>query len=109
MTDGVDCSTGPLGQGIANAVGIALAEAYLGAKFNRAGFKVVNHYTYALCGDGCLEEGISYEASVIALRSFCVSFTSETSSTCQPKAAKRIAVFSENAVDVSPSAIIATA
>ena len=66
VTDGVDCSTGPLGQGIANAVGIALAEAYLGAKFNMAGYKVVNHYTYALCGDGCLEEGISYEACSFA-------------------------------------------
>ena len=59
VTDGVDVSTGPLGQGIANAVGFALAEAHLAAKFNRPGFKVVDHYTYALCGDGCLEEGIS--------------------------------------------------
>ena len=66
VTDGVDVSTGPLGQGIANAVGFALAEAHLAAKFNRPGFKVVDHYTYALCGDGCLEEGISYEACSFA-------------------------------------------
>lgn len=66
VTEGVDCSTGPLGQGIANAVGMALAEEYLAAKFNRPGYNIVNHYTYALCGDGCLEEGISYEACSFA-------------------------------------------
>lgn len=66
VTDGVDVSTGPLGQGVANAVGLALAETFLAAKFNRPGFQVVNHYTYALCGDGCLEEGISYEACSFA-------------------------------------------
>ncbi len=52
--------------GIANAVGMAVAEAHLAAKFNRDGFSVVDHYTYALCGDGCLEEGISYEACSFA-------------------------------------------
>ncbi len=66
VTAGVDASTGPLGQGIANAVGLALAETHLAAKFNRAGHYIVNHYTYALCGDGCLEEGISYEACSFA-------------------------------------------
>lgn len=66
LTDGVDCSTGPLGQGIANAVGMALAEEYLAANFNREGFPVVDHYTYALCGEGCLEEGIGYEACSFA-------------------------------------------
>lgn len=66
ITAGVDCSTGPLGQGIANAVGMALAEEYLAAKFNKPGYKVVDHYTYAICGDGCLEEGISYEACSFA-------------------------------------------
>ena len=65
-TDGVETSTGPLGQGIANAVGMAVAEAHLAAVFNREGFPVVDHYTYALCGDGCLEEGISYEACSFA-------------------------------------------
>ena len=65
-TPGVETTTGPLGQGIANAVGMAVAEAHLAATFNRDGFPVVDHYTYALCGDGCLEEGISYEACSFA-------------------------------------------
>ena len=65
-TPGVETTTGPLGQGIANAVGMALAEAHLAAIFNREGFPIVDHYTYALCGDGCLEEGISYEACSFA-------------------------------------------
>lgn len=66
VTPGVEVSTGPLGQGVANAVGLALAEAHLAAIFNREGFPVVDHYTYALCGEGCLEEGISYEACSFA-------------------------------------------
>lgn len=65
-TAGIETTTGPLGQGIANAVGMAVAEAHLAAKFNREGFPVVDHFTYALCGDGCLEEGISYEACSFA-------------------------------------------
>lgn len=65
-TVGIETTTGPLGQGIANAVGMALAEAHLAAKFNKPGFPVVDHYTYAICGDGCLEEGISYEACSFA-------------------------------------------
>ncbi len=65
-TAGVETTTGPLGQGIANAVGMAMAEARLATLFNREGFPVVDHYTYALCGDGCLEEGISYEACSFA-------------------------------------------
>ncbi len=65
-TVGIETTTGPLGQGIANAVGMAVAEAHLAAVFNREGFPVVDHYTYALCGDGCLEEGISYEACSFA-------------------------------------------
>lgn len=66
VTDGADCSTGPLGQGIANAVGMALAEEYLAATFNKDKFPIVDHYTYALCGEGCLEEGIGYEACSFA-------------------------------------------
>ncbi len=63
---GVDTSTGPLGQGIANAVGMAIAEAYLANKFNKEGFDIVDHYTYALCGDGCMQEGIENEAASLA-------------------------------------------
>ncbi|HZG86293.1 transketolase [Paenibacillus sp.] len=65
-TDGVEATTGPLGQGIAMAVGMAMAEAHLAARYNRDGFPVVDHYTYALVGDGCLMEGISYEAMSMA-------------------------------------------
>ena len=65
-TVGVETTTGPLGQGVSNAVGMAMAEKHLAAKFNRPGFPVVDHYTYALMGDGCVMEGISGEASALA-------------------------------------------
>ena len=66
LTVGVETTTGPLGQGVANAVGMALAERYLAAQYNRGEHRVVDHYTYALCGDGDLQEGISYEACSFA-------------------------------------------
>lgn len=65
-TDGVDATTGPLGQGVAMAVGMAMAESHLASKYNQDGFPVVDHYTFALVGDGCLMEGISYEAMSMA-------------------------------------------
>lgn len=66
VTDGVDASSGPLGQGIPTAVGMAMAEQYLSTRYNREGFEIFNHYTYVLCGDGDMQEGVTYEAASLA-------------------------------------------
>ena len=66
LTDGVDASSGPLGQGIPMAAGMALAEKFLAAKYNRDGYDIVDHYTFALCGDGDMQEGVTYEAASLA-------------------------------------------
>lgn len=81
-TVGVEATTGPLGAGLSMAVGMAMAEAHLAKRFNREGFPIVDHYTYALCGDGCLMEGISSEAfslaGTLALNKLIILYDSNT-------------------------------
>lgn len=108
---GVEISTGPLGQGIANAVGMAMTEAHLAAVFNREGFPIVDHYTYALCGEGCLMEGISGEACSLAgtlkLRKLIILYDcnkitieGDTSSAFDEDIAKRYEAYGWNVIDV---------
>ena len=66
ITPGVEVTTGPLGQGFGNGVGMAIAEAYLAARYNRPGFEIINHFTYALVSDGDLMEGVAAEAASLA-------------------------------------------
>ena len=66
ITDGVECTAGPLGQGVSMAVGMAMAESMLAAKFNTSKHTIVDHYTYSLVGEGCLQEGVASEASSLA-------------------------------------------
>src|SRR5690606_1318161 len=66
MARGVETTTGPLGQGFANGVGMAMAERHLAALFNRSGHEVIDHYTYAICSDGDLMEGVASEAASLA-------------------------------------------
>ena len=66
VTDGVEVSTGPLGQGVANAVGMAIASSIMAERFNSVGFPIINNYTYCIAGDGCLMEGVAQEACSLA-------------------------------------------
>lgn len=111
LTKGVETSTGPLGQGLANAVGMAMAEKHLAAKFNREGFPVVDHRTYCVLGDGCMMEGVSHEAASMAgtlgLNKLIalyddneISIEGNTDITFRENVAARFAAYGWNVIDV---------
>ncbi len=85
---GIETTTGPLGQGIANAVGMALAEKVLAAQFNRDGHDIVDHYTYCFLGDGCMMEGISHEVSSWRAPWAWASWSPSTTTTASPSTAR---------------------
>ena len=93
LTPGVETTTGPLGQGIGNAVGMAMAERWLATRFNRPGHEIVDHYTYAICSDGDLMEGVSHEAAAFAGRQ---------------KLGKLIWIFDDNHITIEGSTELAT-
>ncbi len=66
MTSGIEVTTGPLGQGFANAVGLTMAEAHMAATFNQGDCELLNNYTYVFVGDGCMQEGLASEAASLA-------------------------------------------
>lgn len=109
-TIGVETTTGPLGQGLANAIGMALAARNLAAEFNRPELKIISHYTYAFVGDGCLMEGISHEACSFAgvqrlAQLICffddngISIDGEVKNWCQDKPAQRFAAYGWHVID----------
>ncbi len=112
LTRGVETSTGPLGQGFANAVGMAMAEKHLAAKFNREGYPVADHYTYCIMGDGCMMEGVSHEAASMAgtlkLNKLIalyddneISIEGSTDITFRDDAAARFRAYGWNVIDVA--------